>query len=233
MAVVPTEPDWLLHATATGVPPVAIGVAILRTEHGNLHTAVLHRGDSSQPPQLLSQDWHHRLANDAPPPGCRWVDARLPPARAVAFAALCRRVYRRNRERGIPYGIRYEGGRVLPDGLVELAGLTHGLTCATFVMLVFEHAGVPLLEPSTWPARADDAAWHQEIVALLERTRVPREHVETVRQELGCARFRPEETAAACSCDPRPTRFEAAAPRGLLVRGALGSPVGPPTPFAP
>lgn len=217
------RPDWLQDATSA-LPSPAVGVAIQRTAADFLHVAVLHRGDASQPPRLLSQDWHTRLSNDEPTPGCWWVDARLLPDRAEAVAALCRRIYRRNRLRGIPYGVHYDGGRVREDYLVELSGRTHGLTCATFVMLVFQEAGAPLLRPETWPTdRAEDARWHDRVVALLEQTGVPADHVANVRSERGCARFRPEETAGACSCEveERPSAFADVEPRGQLVRTAL------------
>ena len=219
--------EWL-GTVDTPLPDVALGVTIRVTDRENdqLHVAVLHRADG-EPATQLSLNWHAWLVNEAIPPGSRIVRAEIPEERAEAAAALCRRVFRRHGHHGLPYGILYEGGRINPDGLVELLGSTHGLTCATFVLLVFEHAGYPLVQVDTWPAREGDATWHTRIVETLEGTRQSRgepseEHIENVRGELGCARFRPGEVTAACPrCHDGPSPFQEIEPLGVEVRQAL------------
>jgi len=220
-------PAWLRPLTAEDVASPAIGVSIRVIQaSGQLHVSVVHRGGAQDPVLLLSQDWHHQLTNQQLKVGGFWVQVPLPESRAIAVAAMCRKIYRTNVMHGLPYGVRFDGGVVLDEGLVELKGATHGLTCATFVMLVFEQSGEPLLRPETWFPRAEDAAWHDWVVTSLARTGASSEHVENVRGEAGCARFRPEEVAAAGACEPKPTDFATVESLGRQARAAL---LPPPT----
>ena len=102
------------------------------------------------------------------------------------------------------------------------------MTCATFVLLVFELAAIQLLDETSWlegrdaSRKAEDLLAQRRIVAFLERTD-PR-HAAHIAGELGAVRVRAEEVAAASGLAPHPVMYAAAAPEGerLLreVRGA-------------
>jgi hypothetical protein len=77
-------------------------------------------------------------------------------------------------------------------------------------MAVFASRGVPLLRLDEWPHRPEDRVWQQKIIDQLRMTHHPRmeDHVSAVEKELGCARFRPEEVAAAGTSTELPAGFE-------------------------
>lgn len=184
-----------------------IGLAIGMTHAPTLqtHVGVVHRGHQG-PALLLNLARHSDLRNDKlPDPDQHYVcvEIDLDPDRASAVTALCRRIWRRHP--AIPYGVLYQGGKFAKDGRLLLRDRELGLTCATFVLAVLEGAGLALVKFEDWPARAEDQIWHSRVVAWLradhdERPEVVSlSHVRGVASELGCARLRPEEVAAAGS----------------------------------
>jgi hypothetical protein len=83
-----------------------------------------------------------------------------------------------------------------------------------------------LVDYSTWPLnRPGDAEWQQSMISLL-RGRAPEEHVKAVEQDVGCARYRPEEVAGAATVHPLPAGFAIAAERGQQILALLNSPQG-------
>ncbi|MBI5518284.1 MAG: hypothetical protein HY909_31220 [Deltaproteobacteria bacterium] len=179
--------------------------------------------------RLTCEPFHRAFRNDRPYVG---VVPEVDPVLWPSVVAVCRRIIARNGQ-GIPYGVLYDGGRFLKDGSLELGAGARGLTCATFVLHVFESVGKTLLDIATWQPRADDAVWHRRIVANLEtfRQKYPKElsqaHIEAVRLEEGCARIRPEEVVGGSTSDTTPAPFQAAVVRGGAVRARLAASVGP------
>ena len=145
--------------------------------------------------------------------------------RAVAIAAYCRRVAKRRPP--IPYGVVYDGGKLTNEGMAELSGMATGLTCATFVLAALKWAGYELLELNTWSSRAEDDAWHSHIVKMLiafycdHHNLLSTDQIVAVARERGCARFRPEEVAAACALRPWPVAFRIVEPEGIAARTFL------------
>jgi hypothetical protein len=93
-------------------------------------------------------------------------------------------------------------------------------------MAVFRNAGIELIEWWTWPSRPGDAEWHQRIIGALHYfqqycpTEISQEHINNVSQEIGCARFRPEEVTGACASMNLPVSFNfAVAAGGKILRG--------------
>lgn len=103
------------------------------------------------------------------------------------------------------------------NGLFFVAGPgSRGITCATFVLLLFQQCGVRLLRYDEWPIRADDTQFrlHQ-----LSSWNVSRTHI--IRTEIHTPRCRPEEVVAACLFVQRPVPFEDCAKAGELVLARL------------
>lgn len=202
------RPAWLcdLNVISTTGSDTTIGVAICVTNPNVplIHAGVLYK-DPGEAHRLLHLAFHALVANDTLPDArfvYYWARLPLDADRAAALSGFCRRVAKRSPP--IPYGIVYEGGRLAEDGTAELSGKAVGLTCATFVLSVFKSAGLDLLNLGTWPVRKDDVVWHEHIVKMLNDVRnrhpdrISENHIMAVAQESGCARFRPEEVAAAC-----------------------------------
>ncbi len=100
-----------------------------------------------------------------------------------------------------------------------------GLTCATFVLAMFASHGIPLLQLSEWPDREEDRAWQEYIVGVLRKNGADEKHVNAVNEQVkrGCARYRPEEVAAAGAAPDLPVGFAYAEELGKRIVVRLGS----------
>lgn len=195
------------------------------------HVGILYRDDGDV--HFLHLAWHYQLEQEEFPEGFGWIKSPLPAELAMVVAARCRRIVRAN-----PGGLPYAPGRHAKldhRGALALRQGTWGFTCATFVLAVFEHAGIPLVVTSSWPERSDDESFKQHILQMLEKTleKLRRKldvyqalgkssevnalqaragnlevHIEGIRTTVTSARFRPEEVAAASSLEQSPAVFE-------------------------
>ena len=188
-------------------------VAIRTVDPGQRHVGVLHRDVGSDEVLLLHLAWHHDLRNQSPGKSYFWIDIPLPTRRLRQVAAICRKVWRSN-GRAVPYAFSPPN-----DCFDQLTGRfligpsRFGLTCATFVLAVFEAAGLPLVQYETWPIhRAGDREWQEHVVRQLQESNPPAsaEHIVAVQGQIGGERFRPEEVAAAASVEELPVAFPTA-----------------------
>jgi hypothetical protein len=200
-----------VHAIAQRPIPDAqfVAVVIGESDVDQRHIGIMHRAEGAKP-RVLHLAWHCHLRNEACPPyfTC-WIDPPVLPERLRNFAALCRRVWRKNQQGGIPYAFSNPDGAFDLNTSAFLIGPTRfGLTCATFVLELFNHAGLSLAILDTWPAeRPGDREWQQAIIVKLEG-RATSAHIEHLRSEIGAARYRPEEVGAAASIAPPATEFD-------------------------
>lgn len=109
----------------------------------------------------------------------------------------------------IPYGFRYAGNPFDEQGIYKGTLGSKGLTCATFVMAIFEHLNFPIIDRSTWKNRLSDKSWQKKMLKNLEDSG-HKDHANSLRDELGARRFRPEEVAVAGAAERIPVSFEAA-----------------------
>lgn len=159
-----------------------------------------------------------------------WVAPPLARERCLAVAALCRRIWKRHEEHGLPYGLRYDATTFTQTGELRLGHDEVGLTCATFVLAVFRSGGIELLRCAEWVERPDDIDRQRALVAMLrDDPSVPPSHVDAIDREVRSLRYRPTEVAAACEVLTLPCSF-ADATRGaesivrmFLDRGAVGT----------
>ena len=200
--------------------------------NGQLHVGVLYAGPH-EPLRFLHLAFHARLTDELfhtsafqPTRPYIGVIPNVDPELWLSVVAVCKRVALRNK-RNIPYGVLYEGGRFLQDGRIELGKSAHGLTCATFVLHIFESVGKTLLDLASWHSRADDAAWHKHIVEILREfqrdhpSEIADQHINGVESEVGCMRIRPEEVVGGSTSPSLPASFAIAQQRGALVRDRL------------
>lgn len=218
-------PSWL---RAPGEHPFDtvpfVGIAVREVgDDGQRHVGIVHRAEAESA-RLLDLGWHHVLRDRelTGKAAYLWVATSVHELLARSVAAWCRRIAARQAAGGLPYGIAYRPltASIDPIGRVDLGGLV-GLTCATFVLVVFERAGVLLVDVASWPPRPEDVAWQFQIVAALERDGVSAGHVDRIRADVGCARFRPEEVAGGAAMRDLPASFEEAAKAGRLISQAL------------
>ncbi|MCX6980995.1 MAG: hypothetical protein NTV08_09630 [Verrucomicrobia bacterium] len=178
-------------------------VAIKQTHPNAFHLGIIHRSDEDQVSRMLHLAWHFDLQNEPAEPDYFWVEPGYPSFRARQVATLCRLVAKRHPQ-GLPYAFSDPDRAINPmTGEVLLGSTRFGFTCASFVLAVFEAAGLPLVVLDSWPTGRDgDAEWQAFIIRLLEQNGASPEHIASVRSEIGRVRHRPTEVAAASSIAP-------------------------------
>jgi hypothetical protein len=95
----------------------------------------------------------------------------------------------------------------------SLAGAL-GLTCATFVLAVFQSRGFPLVDVDDWPENdPDDERWqkrNENAMYVAVMTQNPRQEdldfLEEHAKHLPCARFRPDDVIGACRSGIHPAK---------------------------
>jgi len=182
------------------IPVLAIGIC--QTVYGNTHVGVVHRELGGQL-LFFHQAWHHQTHNQPLHDASRELggvflsvvpDIEMDRARAIA--GLFRLIARTGQS--VAYALRDDpqtmfdevtGRLVMPNG--------KGLNCATFVLVLFRTARLPLVDTTDWPQRPEDKEMHERLIAMLTRTGASSDHIQAVREEIGCVRVRPEEVAGA------------------------------------
>lgn len=141
-----------------------------------------------------------------------WVEAKVEEEQANIVAAQARLIYGKNHMGGIPYGFSPYGGYFGAKGEIHWSAAGNGLTCATFVLAVFDRSGIQLVNGETWPVgRADDIKFQREMV---ERVRAESgataSHIKGMKADIGQVRFRVMEVAGAVAADQYPVDFATA-----------------------
>lgn len=179
-----------------------------------LHTGLLFRAADGET-RVLHLAMHLRLESGT----CeKWVcaDPGLDAIELDSVAGFCTLLNARRPR--LPYGFRLGESRLDESGRFVAGANETGLTCATFVVAVFEWAKVPLIDVSTWEVRTDDQEAQRELVEVLARSRdATKEHIAAVKREVGCIRVRAEEVAASSTMSVRPVSFTDAAQIGKEV----------------
>jgi len=212
-----------LRESITWSSTVPVAAEVVLTPDG-AHTGLLYRNAIGEL-RVLDLAFHYRLRHQ---PAATWSGASvvttLDPVQAELVAAYSEMMSQLVGH-AIPYAFRYTDGGLTQGRYV--GGTDHGLTCSTFVLaVVLAASGVELLDRASWQPRAADLEAHQRLLGELERWqqqgRVTPAHVEAVRREQGCMRYRPVEAAAASAMRPHPVHFNAAEPAGDAVLAQLG-----------
>ena len=191
-----------------------IGIAVGRTRHGNMHAGIAYRWAGNL--YLYHQAFHFdtRLEDFAGAltelgGATLVVRVSVPRDRQKAIAGLFNDIGKINPK--FPYSLRLDPGSRVDETLGRLItkdGI--GLSCVTFVLAMFQSAKIQLVDSSTWPiGRSADLDAQQSLVRLLEG-RASAEHVQAVREEVGCTRVRPEEIAATACYLAWPVSFPCA-----------------------
>lgn len=186
-------------------------VVIKSTRVGRFHVGLAYRDGGKG--RTLHLEWHKRLADAPLDTSFGWVEpsADFNRSRARSLAGLCRLVATENESNSIPYGFAWP-----VEAFDEKTGKYKedpsraGLTCATFVLAIFDWASMPLVDIGTWPnERPGDKEWQESIVEDLKKTNPPVDqvHIEAVMKEIGAKRCRPPEVAAAFTRCPRQSTF--------------------------
>ena len=193
-----------------------VGIAIAAINAEQRHIGLLHRDPESNDVMMLHLAFHHDLRNEPAKTKYLWIDPPILAERLIHVAAWCRLVWSANQD-DFPYSFSQPEECFDSENGKFLIGPTRlGLTCATFVLALFDVAGLKLVNYATWPTgRPGDREWQEFVVAQLPPTEVA--HIEDMRSEVGSARFRPEEVAGAATVSPLPVDFVTAVERGERI----------------
>lgn len=220
------------------VPEADAVVTVCKSPVG-AHAGLSYRADDAGMRRHLHLAFHHLLRNDeAPSPDAFWVRPRLDEFELADVRASAHLIGRRHEDGKIPYAFQRGTARFSAAGALELNG-SLGLTCATFLELVFAHANILLLDTPTWeegrsPARraADEAALTQLVAYLRKRPDAVR-HADHVEKDVRCTRIRAEEVAAASGMSGHPIPFVRAEPEGARILAVVQATHVPSPPTTP
>src|SRR3990172_8169920 len=128
-----------------------VAVAIAAVEAGQQHVGILHKEEALNEVKLAHLAWHNQLKDIQPRDSYLWIDLPIPARRTRQVAARCRQILRAN-WRGIPYAFSPPNDCFdLETGGFLFGPSRAGLTCAAFVLAVFDAAGIRLAKYNTWP----------------------------------------------------------------------------------
>ncbi len=224
-------PANLSHVVGPTDLPDYVGVAFRRFPDDGYHAAIVYRGSDRRYHLLHLQN--HRDLQDDPRVVVdrtsklrRWVIVTpkiLTSDEGVTIAATVARAHRVNyAKKTIPYSAQYdEGIRFDPMTLeaIRESGLA-GMSCATFVLRLFEAIGIRLLEVGACPAsREGDPARRTTLASIVlnageSDSPVQAEYVLTGRDR---PRIRPEEVAGVCLEETYPVSFPLFEHNGKLI----------------
>lgn len=200
---------------------VAVGIGNFEFPH-QLHTGVFH-ASQDESPRMLHLAWHSRLQNSSPEDWYLWIHPPFEPERLRQVATMCRRIFRKNQENGLPYGFGVPNDNFDHTTGEYLIRDSHfGLTCASFVLAVFDAVSLKLANYASWPTGRDsDKAWQRWVIEMLEMTGAPERHIQNVKCDIGSVRFHPQQVAACASLEHVPVTFDAAEMQGNRIRRTI------------
>jgi hypothetical protein len=158
---------------------------------------------------------HLELKNEKPTDSYCWMQIQLDEINRRLLASLCALIGRKSQP--IPYGFTYNGLYLTQAGDYLPRDMGHGLTCATFVMALFETYSIPVLVTNEWgPADLQDQGWQTGMVQQISMRRG--EFIAgAIRQFVGHPRYKPEHVAAGAVDQGRPLGLSDATKMGNRI----------------
>jgi hypothetical protein len=204
-------------------PPQTVTGVGIAVHSAGIHIGVLHRVTENETVRLLHLAWHHHLCSDElKPEYVLWIRPGIDDDRATAVASLCRRIWKQNQRNQVPYGFSQPNNFFDTSGDLIKGPAKVGLTCASFVLAVFEVARVPLADLTTWPqpTEEDISKQREQLEILRQDSAVDREHLMATEAEIGNSRYRPLDVAGAGTADDLPATYSYASKMADMI-GAL------------
>jgi hypothetical protein len=186
-----------------------------------LHIGLLHKVEDESA-WVLNLRHFGDLRNEPPTNSYRWVQVELDEINRRALVALCRLLAKKLPS--IPFGFTFNRNYINQAGEYITGEFGDGLTCATFVMAVFDTYHIPLLRMQEWPAASlQDQGWQAFQVQQVQLNRGPFV-AEGVKRHIGAPRYKPEHVTAGTVSANRPLGFAQADRLGArIVRELLAS----------
>lgn len=210
-----------------------IGISVGKSAPEQLHNKILINFDDFQGELHLA--FHHNLTFseifEYPDMYIWGFPIGIHESRLKALAARCVKVIKNIGKQDIPYAIEYKGKRKFnKDGIYSsyTSGDEYGVTCATFILTLFESVGLEILDWKNWESRTkEDSEWFLKLIRLIEiernrgRLTMSEEHLSNLKSEQNCQKIRPEEIFAINYCSELPMTFICSSTIGKNVRQYL------------
>jgi hypothetical protein len=186
-----------------------IAVSIYNPQEDQLHTGLLYR-DAQSEFRFLHLAFHFDLRDEVAHGDGTCAKVSIHPTNQIIAAVYAGQLVQSDPK--IPYGLTYDGQCLDANAKYISGPVGHGLTCATFVVAIFNALQLPMLVEESWPSRAEDKAWFDRIViqmeANLELYGIDPAHVDALKRDPVARRIRPEEVAAAATHADWPVRHQ-------------------------
>lgn len=195
--MVPKKPD---ENPKSMEQSIAFGIAgsVVTGDKRQKHVALIYRAHNSRI-MLLHLGWHHFLRHHEWDAQYYWLELTgLDQELQETFADWAVLVAGAAPGNPIRYSVVFN-----PDSNFDADGRFidrkdgSGLTCATFLLALFNDYSIPLIDVREWPAsRPGDFSWTRRILKLLRKYVTSWEWLEQVKRRHLLQRFRPEEVFA-------------------------------------
>lgn len=234
----------IVRPLSSSAPPSVAAALFVHRGAVGAHVGMIHSDDTGTV-RVLHQAWHHDSRNDTlaayeAEPGqvpLFWVPPGLDDDEQEVLRAQVALAARHLPPDGLRYAFRDDGASVGPDGEIQL-GTSDGLSCATFVTLLFKAARVPFVDKESWATRtsareAEDRAAQEKLIKYLAASRDEddRKQAKLLVAEVGTPRIRAEEVAAASGSPQRPVEFTTAEALGRELLAEMNN-LAPPSAHA-
>jgi hypothetical protein len=184
-----------------------------------VHIGMLYKIGAAGPFNLNLRD-HLDLRNEPPTDSYCWMQIELDEINRRLLASLCKVIA--SKSQSVPYGFTYNGQYFTKGGDYLPHDLGHGLTCATFVMALFETYSIPVLQAGQWgPADLPDQGWQVQRVQQIAAARGSFLS-QAIAQFVGHPRYNPEHVAAGAVDHGRPLGLAEAKKLGKRILRDLG-----------
>lgn len=206
-----------------------IGISVGKSSNTNLHNKLLINFDGIC--GELHLEYHHKMTFsnifDLSNKYIWGSPIGIHSSRLKALAARCIKIIKNKDIQEIPYAIEYKGRRKFDeDGIYNsyYNGSDYGVTCATFILTIFESVGLDIIDWKNWIDRPEDEAWFDSLIKTMEIGKargwfkLSDEHLENLRSEKNCKKIRPEEIFSIVYCNSYPMKFSCSSSIGSHIR---------------
>lgn len=131
---------------------------------------------------------------------------------AIQVPAVCELIKENNNS--ISFGINFIETKFDASGNLIFAKGEFGLTCATFILAIFQRAGIKLIDLNDWQYRNSDKEWQEKVLNYFKEKHKNdpnsylQELLDLFQKNIGCFRYKPEEVAVASGANKLPSNFE-------------------------
>lgn len=193
----------------------------------NLHNKILLNYDENKF-ELHLAFHHHFISSDViSTDSYIWQTPKIHPIRLKNVASKCLSIIevQKNRSNLLPYAFGYSAKRHFNnEGVYKNYenGEEYGMSCATFILTVFNSVGIDLLDWKNWTDRVEDRPIFEKLLRTLKfglsKGFVSQNHYDNVASEKNVPKIRPEEVFTSSFCLKIPMSFDSCEYMGKYVR---------------